>query len=495
MKSLRIWFIHADKQTYGPYTVEEVLSMLMDGTIKYSDYAFREGFSNWEFIRNIPDFDRRLINPGGDQPSVNQPVNNTPSFQKENAIEEDKWFLHDGETQQGPYSFEYIKDGLSDKTVFWTYYVWKKGMENWVELRKCADFDRRKLSRDESVPSNLTTDLNDLEKQAIKHEEAMLLDGDDKDFVLEKDRTYEYQNEIEGKIELIDSNLGRGKYPIRAIFGLLIVALFFLGAVSLYPKFVQFLRELDAKKLYVKAISQIEVKNYEEGFDSLFSIMDLYPETNTKRKVQNYLSSKEQLTKSSIADETKRIRTLMTLYVEKYGVLPANAVDISYVPDFWLKYFGEAYFKWDTAKKIYVMVYGIKRPVENYLYGINGKGEETESELKISDFQSKKQDYIKLEYTGTASQVQPIINEIKAPTPQKVEATKLKTKDVFSEEPKIQTPEPKESEEAVDEEPEEDVELEKQEPEEVQEEKEIVPDKPQGDEYGDLIDTIKKDGR
>jgi len=498
MKLLRIWFVYADSQTYGPYTAEEIMSMLIDNTLKYSDYAFREGFANWEFIRNIPDFDRRLINPGGNQPKVTVPrIEEAPIVQAKDLSEEiqDSWFVHDGKKQEGPFTTEYIKDGINNKTIFWTYYVWKKGMENWTEVRQCKEFDRRKTPREEKVPTTLDTDINLLEKTASKHEDDLFNISNEKEskLSLEEDQTYKYQNEIEGKIEVFDKDDIKGSFPLRSILTILILVLLLFATISLYPKFMDFLKERQARKLFVKAVEFIELKNYEEGFETLFNIIDLYPETDTKRKVQNYLRSKEPLIKASLQDEAKRVKTLIFLFYNKYNILPANAIDISYVPDFWLKYFAEIYYRSDTNNKILINVYGNKRPVEGYLYSINADDTILESEIKINDFQSKIQGFIKLEYTGLKTPVTPkLIEPVKQIKPiLPVKKPEIK-QEVYSE--KAVGVKEEEFEEIIEEEEEEEQE-EKEIIEETTEETEkvAVPERSDIDEYGDLIETIKKD--
>jgi len=504
MKLLRIWFVYADNQTYGPYTAEELMSMLIDGTLKYSDYAFREGFANWEFIRNIPDFDRRLLNPGGNQPKINTPKKEETPLEAVNNLSEemkDSWFLHDGKKQEGPHTTEYIKEGLNNKTIFWTYYVWKKGMENWTEIRQCKEFDRRKTPREEKITSTINTDLSTLEKNAIKHEDSLLSFANEKEqkVLIEEDNTNRYQNEIEGKIDIIDKDDIKGAFPLRSILSILGIVLLLFTTISLYPKFMEFLKEREAKKLYFKAIEFIEIKNYEEGFETLFNVIDLYPETNTKRKVQNYLRSKEPLIKASLQDELKRVRTLITLFYNKYNILPANAIDISYVPDFWLRYFGQIYYKADDKKNILINVYGIKRPVEGYLFNINPDNTSLESEIKISDFQAKIQSYIKLEYTGEKTPVTLQIPEPVKPSPSPARPiapvqTKAPTiKEEFSEQA-VGIKEEDFIEDTYKETIEEPEEEEEEEIEEAEETEKVVPStKPDIDEYGDLIETIKKD--
>ena len=53
MNEGRIWYVNINRQTYGPYSRDEIISMLKTETVKYSDYIFRDGFKNWDYIYNI----------------------------------------------------------------------------------------------------------------------------------------------------------------------------------------------------------------------------------------------------------------------------------------------------------------------------------------------------------------------------------------------------------------------------------------------------------
>ena len=94
--------------------------------------------------------------------------------------------------------------------------------------------------------------------------------------------------------------------------------------------------------------------------------------------------------------------------MKKYGILPANAVDISFIQSFWMKYFGDAYYKKDQSGRISMMVRGIRIPVDGYVFTIETSNNETESDLTQAEFDLRAQGYIKLSYTGVRTSIRPI---------------------------------------------------------------------------------------
>ncbi|MCM2282450.1 MAG: GYF domain-containing protein [Bdellovibrionaceae bacterium] len=51
----------------GPYSAEQISSMLAKGECKYSDYVWRPGYRRWARIGNLPEFDRRKKSRDGDR--------------------------------------------------------------------------------------------------------------------------------------------------------------------------------------------------------------------------------------------------------------------------------------------------------------------------------------------------------------------------------------------------------------------------------------------
>ncbi len=410
MNENRIWYVNVNTQTYGPYSREEIISMLKTETIKYSDYIFKEGFKNWDYIYNVNDFDRRLLNPGGDQPLVHAPKEAAPqeAVQQEKVQEGEKpvdelWYIHDGEHQVGPYSASYIKEALENKTLFWTYYVWKEGFDNWVQVKDCKEFDRRKTPRGQT-PSNIgvTTDYDEIQKGAVsglpKKEDNPQIYG-----AVEQPSSFQYG------ISDLDQEELKGKYPVKGVLILIGVMAVLFGVVRAYPWLSERSREKRAMEMYEAGIQLIDRQDKpEDGFTKLFDLMDMYPNSAAERKNENYIRSKEPMVKSQLAEEGRKIRRLVEDFDKKYGILPANAVDIGYVPSFWLKYFGEVYFKRNTQRKIEVMVKGLKFPVETYAFTTDTDNKENEQDLKPEDTAASTRLYTKLSYTGKKSMVRPL---------------------------------------------------------------------------------------
>lgn len=51
----------------GPYSAEQIETMLARGECKYSDYVWRPGYRRWARVGNLPEFDRRRKSRNGDQ--------------------------------------------------------------------------------------------------------------------------------------------------------------------------------------------------------------------------------------------------------------------------------------------------------------------------------------------------------------------------------------------------------------------------------------------
>jgi len=405
MTENRIWYVNTNRKTYGPYTKDEIVQMLKSGNVKFNDYLFKEGYSDWDYIYNVSEFDRRLIMPDGGQPLVEAPKAEVPVEESAATPEgQDLWFVHDGEHQMGPYASSYIKESLNNKTIFWTYYVWRDGFENWVQIKECKEFDRRRTPRGQSpVNVDITTNLDEIKKQAVPSiEQNRDMYGN-----AEQPASSQY-----GITEAEQEEL-KGKYPVKAVVWLVVIAIVLFAVVRLYPKMVQGtrdrMRENRATSSYNQAQNLIQENKLEDAYNVLFDLEDMYPDTKAARKSQNDIRAKEPTIKGQIADETRRIKSLMDSYTKKYGIMPSNAVDISYVPPFYIKYFADTYYKRDANGKVAVMTKGIKMPVQQYAFLIDGPGKDNEREdMKPEEFALDVQDYIKLSYVGKMSVVKPI---------------------------------------------------------------------------------------
>ena len=280
MTENRVWYVNTNRKTFGPYTKDEVIQMLKNSTLKFNDYVFKEGYNDWDFLYNVADFDRRLIMADGGQPLVEAPKEEVPVEASAATPEgEDLWFVHDGEHQMGPYNANYIKEALNNKTIFWTYYVWRDGFENWVQIKECKEFDRRKVPRGQApVNAGITTDFTEIKKQAV----PTIDQNRDMYGNIDQPASSQYGLTEDDQEEL------KGKYPVKAIVLLIVISTVLFGAVRMYPRIIHNtkvkMRENKATAMYDDAQNLIKQNKFDQAYEMLFDLNDMYPDTKASRK-------------------------------------------------------------------------------------------------------------------------------------------------------------------------------------------------------------------
>jgi hypothetical protein len=410
MSKERVWYVYYKNETYGPYETSKIIALLKEGALRYSDYIFKEGFKDWEYIYNVPDFDRRLLNPGGSQPVIETPQDKVPDPSKIKSLDkktgEELWFIHDGTSQTGPFTTSHVKEGLEKKKLFWTYYIWREGFKDWVQIKECKEFDRRRNVRSQ-VPKNIkiTKNIDELkEKSAVK-----LPDSKVNNNLSEEDKLILQQNSYKYDLEDLDQEELKDKYPYKSIIYVFVFTLFVFGAISSYPLILKYYKEKKASEKYEMAVKEINQGNEEIGYKELFNVIDMYPYSKTKIKAESFLMTREPIIKSCIADEAREINSLINGFVKRYGVLPMNAVDINYSAPFCLKNFGEFYYKQNIDGTIEVFAIGNKIPISGYMFSVKNNSLEEERFIDLNNLEYISSSYIKLRYKGKRTKVKPVI--------------------------------------------------------------------------------------
>lgn len=410
MSKEKVWYVYYKNETYGPYETSKIISLLKEGALRYSDYIFKDGFKDWEYIYNIPDFDRRLLNPGGSQPVIEAPKDKVPDPSKIESLDkktgEELWFIHDGTSQTGPFTTSHVKEGLEKKKLFWTYYIWREGFKDWVQIKECKEFDRRRNVRNE-VPKNLkiTKNISELkEKSAVK-----IPDSKVKNNLSEEEKLILQQNSYKYDLEDLDQEELKDKYPYKSIAYVVIFALIIFGAISSYPLVLKYYKEKKASEKYEMAVKEINQGNEEIGYKELFNVIDMYPYSKTKIKAESFLMTREPVIKSCIADEAREINSLISGFVKRYGVLPMNAIDINYKAPFCLKNFGDFYYKQNINSTIEAFAIGKKVPVAGYMFSIKNNSLEEERNIDLDNLDYISSSYIKLRYKGKRTKVKPVL--------------------------------------------------------------------------------------
>ena len=109
--------------------------------------------------------------------------------------------------------------------------------------------------------------------------------------------------------------------------------------------------------------------------------------------------------------------------MRRYGVPPANAVDIGYIPDFFVRYFAKVYYK-ETG----VILFGRKAPINHYVFTIEN-GVEEESVKILEELDLGKRLYVLMLYSGEKSKLKVLNRKLfkkKANTVKKKQKKQLK---------------------------------------------------------------------
>jgi hypothetical protein len=128
--------IHVDRggERYGPYSLEDVIAYLANGTLLPTDQAWQDGMTDWVPIEQIPG----VTMPGGDPPPSPPPV--AIAADSKLAVEKAKTpeagdsdeiqVTRNGEAI-GPYSRDKAKEHLLAGQLLPTDWGWHDGMDEW----------------------------------------------------------------------------------------------------------------------------------------------------------------------------------------------------------------------------------------------------------------------------------------------------------------------------------------------------------------------------
>lgn len=62
----KVWFYYAQEKQVGPLDLPALLEAISDGTVSPTDYVYKEGFSDWQLLQDVPE----LSSPGVSRKTV-----------------------------------------------------------------------------------------------------------------------------------------------------------------------------------------------------------------------------------------------------------------------------------------------------------------------------------------------------------------------------------------------------------------------------------------
>jgi TM2 domain-containing membrane protein YozV len=117
----REWYLHDNGQQIGPYTPEEVASMVASGRVSGSAQAWREGMSTWIPIVSVPP-----PQPASPQNAYQSSPGPSPADRC--------WMVNDRGSQHGPHSQSELASFVAAGTISPMAMAWRQGLPQWIPL-------------------------------------------------------------------------------------------------------------------------------------------------------------------------------------------------------------------------------------------------------------------------------------------------------------------------------------------------------------------------
>ncbi|HRK08813.1 MAG TPA: DUF4339 domain-containing protein [Pseudobdellovibrionaceae bacterium] len=144
-KTTHSFYIDNKGRSEGPYSAEQLRSMLINGRLRALDLVFRDGDLEWKPLASFAELrtpERPKIEA---QPEMSPEI--TPSI---------AWVVlrpaGGSYSQEGPFSTATVIDGLASGQFVYSQFAWRPGLDQWTRLGNLPEFDRRSRLRAESPP-------------------------------------------------------------------------------------------------------------------------------------------------------------------------------------------------------------------------------------------------------------------------------------------------------------------------------------------------------
>ncbi len=133
------YLLNDDGERAGPYNLEQVCAMWVEGTISFDTLHWSEGMEDWKPLRVISQdihAARRQSAPGSAKKSPPTAKTSVATEGGEQPVEKEKnYLLNEVGERTGPYNLEQISAMWVEGTVTFDTLYWAEGMEDWKPLR------------------------------------------------------------------------------------------------------------------------------------------------------------------------------------------------------------------------------------------------------------------------------------------------------------------------------------------------------------------------
>lgn len=149
------FYVSHEAQQMGPYSIDEIVAFINQGTLSPLDYIYDEQKGDWFVFLEHDELSAKIKALKPSEPPLVQklkdPISQVkkPSYQdKTNWPEElseplkHEWFVLKGENKFGPFAYTDVVKMLQQGVVFEFDYIWHDGMAGWERLAELKAFDK-----------------------------------------------------------------------------------------------------------------------------------------------------------------------------------------------------------------------------------------------------------------------------------------------------------------------------------------------------------------
>lgn len=154
------FYVSHEKEQMGPYSVDEIVKFVGDGTLSPLDYIYDEAKADWilfldhellaEKVKAMkPKAPPRAQEEEPEKLKSKKIVHENKSNMPAELVEpmSHEWFVLKGENKFGPFSYVDLIKMLQQGVVFEFDFAWHDGMANWERLAEISAFQKENLKK------------------------------------------------------------------------------------------------------------------------------------------------------------------------------------------------------------------------------------------------------------------------------------------------------------------------------------------------------------
>ncbi len=153
------YYVSHSSQQMGPYSIDEIVNFVSEGTLSPLDYIYDEEKADWLTFLDHPGLGEKVkaLKPKA-PPKMKEPAKEAKVHKHENkkgkgnGLSADlnksidhEWFVLKGENKFGPFAYTDVVKMLQQGAIFEFDFVWHEGMAGWSRVAEVSEFTKDHL--------------------------------------------------------------------------------------------------------------------------------------------------------------------------------------------------------------------------------------------------------------------------------------------------------------------------------------------------------------